>query len=132
MHRQNYFFFSCSTHFQGNHHTAGNSARRPHNSEPDPPKILIVSDWTTTPTTRAGSRQSRPFWPGNGRIASIPVVLAGEQLDPFHPGRSVLERPGSSCFGWRTRSPVRPDLAMARGFGPFCSEHMMKGIFVFV
>jgi hypothetical protein len=99
MHRQKYFFFSCSTHFQGNHHIAGNSARRPHNSEPDPPKILIVSDWTTTPTTRAGSRQSRPFWPGNGRIASIPVVLAGEQLDPFHPGRSVLERPGSRTAG---------------------------------
>jgi hypothetical protein len=135
MHKQKCSFFSCSTHFHRNHHTAKNSARRPHNSEPDPPEIQTVSDWTTTPTTllvgegpdpgqpvgirpfsasragsgrsvrgTAGSRQSRPFWPGNGRIPSIPAVLARE----------------------------RPDLAMARGFGPFFSGHMMKGIFVFV
>jgi hypothetical protein len=162
-----------TTHFHGNHHTVGNNPRRPHNSEPDPPEIQTVSDWTTTPTmllvgegpdpgqipsSQAGSgrfvrrmagshpsrpfrpfpssregsgrssretarsRKSRPFWPGNGRI---PSSLPGS-------GCSVWERPGSGCFGRRTGSPMRPDPAMARGFDPFFSGHMMKGIFVFV
>jgi hypothetical protein len=106
-----------TTHFHGNHHTAGNNPRRPHNSEPDPPEIQTVSDWTTTPTT---------LLVGEGPDPGQPVRI---RPDPIHPGRS---RPGSNCFGRRTGSPVRPDPAMARGFDPFFSGHMMKGIFVFV
>jgi hypothetical protein len=163
MHRQKYHFFSCSTHFPGNHHIAGNSARQPHNSELDPLKIQKVSDWTTTPTTLLvgeGPNPSQPvrIWPFPARSRPArrdPAVLFGERSDPINPGRSFRSRldpvqlgwirsfwpgngripsslPGFGCFGRRTGSPVRPDLSMARGFGPFFSRPMMKGIFVFV
>jgi hypothetical protein len=38
--------------------------------------------------SRTGPRPRRRFCWGNGRIPSIPTVLARERPDPFHPGRS--------------------------------------------
>jgi hypothetical protein len=125
MHRQKYHFFSCSSHFHGNHHsdhTAGNNSlpwKPSHRRKQPTPATQLRTQPTGNPDSlgldhdpdhasgrgRAGSRPNpiqlgriRPFCSGNSRIPSLPAVLARERPDPFHLGHSGRGTAGIRLF----------------------------------